>query len=632
MLIALRNVCFGYEDKHILENITVEVQEGDKIGLVGANGEGKTTLLNLITGGLICDKGEISSKKGLNIGYLRQNTGLSSGLSVYDEMKRVYAHLANMEKALRQKELALAEIKDHEGAEYRIKAAEYVALTTAFEAADGYNIDVKIKTVLNGMGFGGRYEQIVDKLSGGEKTRLALCKLLLEEPELLILDEPTNHLDFDALMWLGKYLESYKGALLTVSHDRYFLDKTTSKIWDLENKRIEIYNGNYTKYRQLKKERIDRQIKEYEKQKNKIESMTEYAERNIARASTSNSAKSRLHQLANMERIEKPITYRKQAVFKFDFERESVKEALFVKNLKLQVPGKVLVDKIDFGVTRGDRLAIVGKNGTGKSTLIKTIAGINESYGSIFWGKNVKTSYYDQENLNLDVTHTVLEELWFKNHKLSQTEVRSMLARMLLFAEDIEKKVAVLSGGEKAKLSFALTMSQKGNFLLLDEPTNHLDLDTREALEEGLKDFGGTMIFVSHDLYFLNRLATRVLEIDNGKAELYECGFEEYWESKSAKESVKEQLPQKKAVVAETESVGYRSAKQRAEEVQRKRKIADTEKEIAQLEGRSGEIDELMTTSEYTSDYKKLAEICTEQERIKERLTELYEKWEMLNE
>lgn len=628
MLASIKDVFFGYLDKTILENINVTIQEGDRVGLVGPNGEGKTTLLNLVFGDLIPDQGEIIRKTGLRTGYFRQNALLESGLSVFAEMKEVYSRLDELQEEMRALEKEMAALPDHSGRAFAEKAGRYAYLTKAFEAEDGYNADVRIRTVLNGMGFSDKYDQPVSELSGGEKTRLALCKLLLEENELLILDEPTNHLDFSALMWLGKFLEEYKGTLLVVSHDRYFLDKTVSRIWDLEEKKVNVYRGNYSAYKLLKKERLERQLKEYEKQRNIIESMTEYAERNIARASTSNSAKSRLHRLANMEIIEKPVLYRRPPIFRFEFERDSVKEVLEVNGLELSVGGKKLADKTDFKVIRGDRLAIVGKNGTGKSTLIKTLAGITENYGRVLWGKNVRLAYYDQENVNLDATHTVIEELWGKYHKLSQTEIRAMLARMLLFAEDTEKKVASLSGGEKAKLGFALTMAEKGNVLLLDEPTNHLDLPTREALEEGLRDFRGTMIFVSHDVYFLNRLATRILDIDEGKITLYECGFEKYWEIKSQNKSETVKTAAEKTV--RKENPNYRSAKERSAEVEKKKRLATVEKDIAGLEKEAQNINDTLATGEYAADYKKINELCGRLEEIKTLLNSLYEEWENL--
>ncbi|MEG1710306.1 MAG: ABC-F family ATP-binding cassette domain-containing protein [Clostridia bacterium] len=629
MLVQIINAVFGYDEKIVLNGITADINEGDRIGLVGANGEGKTTLLHLILSQLELNDGVINSKSGLRTGYLQQNQGLNSDLTVYAEMTKVFTPLLEIEKAMRRTEGEIAQIVDHNSLEYRIKATEYDKLNAAYVAGEGYNIDVKIKTVLNGMGLSDRYEDNVGKMSGGEKTRLMLCRLLLLEPELLILDEPTNHLDFATLGWLEKYLEGFKGAILVVSHDRYFLDKVTKKIWDLEEKTVTVYNGNYTKYKQLKKDKIDFQEKEYEKQQKQIAAMTEYAEKNIVRATTSKSAKSRIHQLANMDVIEKPYIDRRSPRFNFVFEREPVKEILKVNHMKIGFTDRDLIDDADFTIFRGERVALIGANGTGKSTLLKKIIA-NENIGKAIFGKNVKVAYYDQENLNLNPNNLVIDELWHRNHKLSQTEIRKTLAQLMLFTKDIDKKVGVLSGGERAKLAFAVLVMEKGNFLILDEPTNHLDLAAKDALEEGLKAFMGTVFFVSHDRYFVNALSTKVIEIEDKQLKFYVGNYDAYCEEKRKNSEEKRTIEDKMPIKTknDNEKQSFRTAKQRASEVNNKLKREALEKEISELEEKEKILNEKMLNPKVLCDYIELSKITKEIEDLKNRQNVLMTQWE----
>ncbi len=629
MLVWVNNVVFGYDDKIILTDLELSVNEGDRIGLVGANGEGKTTLLNLIMGSLEPVSGEISRKSGLRVGYMKQNQGLDSSLTVYEEMRTVFREVLEAEEKMRLLEAEMA-VTDHDSLEFRRKSDEYERYNSVFTAGEGYNIDVKIRTVLSGMGFLGRENEHIKTMSGGEKTRLMLCRLLLAAPELLILDEPTNHLDIKTLFWLEKYLSGYKGAILTVSHDRYFLDKTVSKIWDLENRTVTTYTGNYTKYKVLKRDRLITLEKEYEKQQKQVASMLDYAQKNIARASTSNSAKSRLHRLANMEIADKPFVDRRTPKFSFAFEKEPVKDVLTVRNLTLEFPGRVLFEDANFTLIRGTKTALLGANGTGKTTLIRYImSGKGEQVGKVAFGKNVKPAYYDQENINLDYDKTVIDEIWFKNHRLSQTEIRSALARMLLSAEDIEKKVGVLSGGERAKLAFALLMLEKGNFLILDEPTNHLDLVAREALEDALKEFEGTLLFVSHDRYFISSLAGNFLEIEDGKITSFKGSYDEYT---AEKQKAEEKQRAEEAVKAEevrtakpkSENKGFRSKEDRAKEVSRKQRIAFLEKQMKQLEEEQASLNEELSGS---PDYKRVMEISERLCQIETELDSALSEW-----
>ncbi|MDF2567233.1 MAG: transporter ATPase component, partial [Oscillospiraceae bacterium] len=536
MILSLNDVCKNFGDKVILDHINLSVDEKDRIGLIGVNGAGKTTLLNIICKNTDCDKGEVGTKNGLSIGYLHQNSGLDKNSTIWEEMRVVFAPLLEVENKLRELEKRLS-IQVVHGEQYHQLSKEYAKLSEYFEQNEGYHIDVKIKTILNGMGFGDKsYSTVISTLSGGEKTRLALARLLLEQPQLLILDEPTNHLDFKTLLWLEDYLCGYKGALLVVSHDRYFLDKMVSTIWEVDRTRLCVYRGNYSKYKLLKQERIERQQKEYEIQQQQIASMKEYAEKNIARVSTSNSAKSRLHQLANMELIEKPLSELKAPAFRFDYDKESVKDALSVKDLSLSVgeggARKILLQDISFEVKRGDKVAIIGANGIGKSTLLKSILGFLPQKGDIVWGKHVQTSYYEQENQNLDFKNTVLEELWSRFPKTPEHKIRAMLGRMLITDDNAYKKVSVISGGERARLGFAIMLMQRANTLIFDEPTNHLDLPSKEALEQSLREFSGTLLFVSHDRYFLNTIPNKIFELDRDGLKVYNGNFDDYMESK----------------------------------------------------------------------------------------------------
>lgn len=626
MLLSLEGVSFGYDDKTILKDVTVTINEGDRIGLIGVNGAGKTTLLNVIAGDIEPDGGSINRKSGLNIGYLRQNGGLVSFNTVYKEMESVFSYLKDIENKIRDVEKKMSSIA-HGSDEYKTLTCEYDRLVGIFEAKEGYDVEVKIKRVLSGMGFENDHDKEISVMSGGERTRLALAKLLLCEPDILILDEPTNHLDLATVAWLEKYLSSYKGSILTVSHDRYFLDRTVNAIWDLENNKITHYKGNYTKFKNLKNAKIEYESKEYERQQLKMKAMREYAEKNIVRATTSKSARSRLNQLENMDVIEKPYIERRQAKFRFEYDYESVKETLKVKNASVNIDGTRLVDGIDFMLLRGEKLAIVGDNGTGKSTFLRTLMGMRKDEGTVEWGKNTRLAYYDQDNATLDFNNTVLDEYFSAYRDKTLTETRSDLARMLLTGDDMGKKVSSLSGGERAKLSFAMMMALKGNTLIFDEPTNHIDLTTREELENALRSFGGSIIFVSHDRYFIDSICTKVLEFSGGRANIYNGGYQSYLSEKAniAERAAREKVITKKAKGENT----YRNAKMRSEEAKLRNELKSVEKEIESLETRSEEISSLISGEK---DYTVIMGLSGELEDIRVKLEVLYSKWEELAE
>ena len=651
MLLTLDSLSFGYDDVLILKDVCLTLSEGDRVGFIGENGAGKSTLLKLITGELGGYDGTIVKKSSLNIGFLAQNGGLESANTVWDEAKSVFASLLRAESRLREVEQQLA--LSHENvAEYRDLVAEHERLLNICAAGDVDHVDVRIRTVLNGMGFSGVYDRTVNTLSGGEKTRLALSKLLLSEPELLILDEPTNHLDVATLGWLEKYLDSYKHALLIVSHDRFFLDRTVKKIWELENKCVREFRGNYTKFKELKEEYVKAALREYEKQQLKIKKMSDYAERNIARASTSNSAKSRLHQLANMDIVEAPITFSKKPVFRFKIKSESAKEAVRVVDMPLFVGEKVLAEHLNFSISRGERVAIVGPNGAGKSTLIKTMLGLvggeNEGESNtvrassvsvgerallrgvnhhVLYGKDVSISYYDQENDNLNGDNTVLEEAWFRFSLASQTDIRASLAAALLSADDMDKRVRELSGGERAKLGLVIIKEECSNLLMLDEPTNHLDLNCREALEKGLREYPGTVIFVSHDRYFINALATKVLELANGVAEMFDGNYDDYLRVKESRASVQTNAVESKKNVPLS---SFRSKEMRKNQVKLKQEIAAVEDRIEKAEQLKEQLyNELVSGG---GDYAGLKDIESRYVAVGEELEKLYADWAELGE
>lgn len=630
MLLALDNISLSFADRLIFEDVSLSVNAGDRIGLIGANGTGKTTLLNVITKKLTPDMGNVIHSSGVRIGFLEQNSGLERTSTIIEEMRSVFSRLINAERRMNEIHELMASANERE---YRELAAEYSRLQTFFETNDGYNIDLKIKRILNGMGFADKaFDMPIAPLSGGEKTRLALSKLLLEEPDVLILDEPTNHLDFATLRWLENYVSGFKSALIVVSHDRYFLDKTVERIWELDDCRITAYRGNYTKYKQLRKEKDLNRAREYEKQTAKIAAMNEYAEKNIARASTSKSAKSRLAQLEHITPIEKPRTTARAPHFDFTFSMPSVKDVLTVSELELSVgnPRTVLCDNVSFDVKRGERIAIVGPNGSGKTTLLNTLINANAyRRGIIKWGKNTLTAFYEQEGTSFNPKNSVLDELWSRYPSLTEGALRNLLGRMLIIGDNVFKKVEVLSGGEKAKLGFAIMQQSQANTLILDEPTNHIDLLSREALEDALKEFEGTIIFVSHDRYFMNALANKVLELNNHKATLYNMRFDEYTELKDmeALAAAEEAEAQKQEKIAST---GYRSKKQRAEEVKRRQRISTIEKSIAEKEALKAELSDKMNSGEVSSDYEALNDICAKIEQLSSEIDSLSEEWLLL--
>lgn len=651
MILSLENVSKIYNGNTVLDNVALTIEDNGRIGLVGVNGCGKSTLLRIITGEEEPETqpepnvARVAVTKSASIGFLAQNTGLDRSSTIIEEMTSVFSWLLKIGDELRELEKTMASPEAHsDEKKFAEISEEYARKTAIFESNDGYLINVKINKVLNGMGFGTEtYDRVISTLSGGEKTRLALSKLLLENPNLLILDEPTNHLDFNTIMWLEDYLKDYKGALLIVSHDRYFLDKLTTSTCEIERGRLKRYKGNYSAFTKLKEADVIRQMKEYEAQQEEIAKLQDFIDRNLVRATTSNMAKSRIKKLEAMELIEKPVTNTKSAKIKFEYDIAPPIDVLTVKNIDVSVGSgydrKTLVDNLSFDVKRGEKLGIIGSNGIGKSTLLKIIQHILPcSHGSVEWTKNIKISYFDQENSQLDFNKTVMEEVHSRYRTMSDLEIRSILGSVRMVGENVFKPISVISGGERAKLCFAIMMLERGNVLILDEPTNHLDIDTKEVLEKALCDYDGTIIFVSHDRYLLNRLATRILEITPDSVESFNGGFDEYMEVKRSKQLAEEkQLEAQKAEKAKQEATeksvkAYRSKEQRSADAKKRNRIRELEKEIEKLEAEMQALQEEMASPEVCQDYQLMQEKCAEFEKKKLLSSEYSDEWLVLSE
>lgn len=643
MLLNVEHLYKYFNGQALLKDINFTVEDREAVGLIGVNGCGKSTLLNIITGSEGFDKtpeglGSVNIAGKASIGFLRQNSGLNSELTIGEEMKNAFAPLLETLEKMKALEKKMAEGGDIDSISH-----EYAELSSYFEARDGYRIDVKIKQVLNGMGFGATpTDRVISTLSGGEKTRLALAKLLLEEPNLLILDEPTNHLDFETLMWLEDYLKGYKGAIIIVSHDRYFLNKVCTRICEIEQGRLTSYRGDYSSYLVQKKMNSERQLKEYEAQQKEIAKLEDYVAKNLVRASTSKMAKSRQHMLDRIERIDKPLMYTKPPKIKLEYDIEPTKDIVRVVDCPLVVgegaDKKELIKSLTMNVRRGEHVALIGANGIGKTSILKLIQGfIPHEGGNISWGGNVKISYFEQEHAILDPHKTVLEEIMDRYPRLSEQQARSVLGAVLLTGENVFKPISVLSGGERAKLCFAIMALNRGNVLVLDEPTNHLDLSTKEVLEDALAEFGGTIILVSHDRYLLNKVASRIIEVKHDEVNSYEGNFDAYSEAVNAARQLKMQSEaeikraEEEKAYKENKARQYRSKEQRAADAQKRNRIRELEKEIEETEVLIFELENAISDPEIASDYSKMSEKCKELEEAKTALDQKMDEWAELS-
>lgn len=629
MLISLENINFGYRGEALLENISLTVHEKDRIGLIGGNGEGKTTLLKLMLGQLVPYSGTVFTKKDITVGYLEQIGDYDSPRTVYDEMRSVFAETEALIEAQRETEKKIAALPSHTGTEYRELSEKYERLERKIAACDGYGYEVHIRTVLNGMGFGNAYGRPIRSLSGGEKTKIKFCRLLLENPDLLILDEPTNHLDVKTLFWLEDYLAQYKGALLLVSHDRYFLDRTVTKIAELECRTLEEYRGNYSKYKTLKAERQAAQQKEYDKQQEEIAHMQDYVDRNLVRATTTKMAQSRRTALEKMEIVEKPRRAVPPPRFRFTYGEKPYESVLRVDSLTLTAGEKTLFRNGSFSISRGEKCALIGDNSVGKSTLLRAV--VADSRREISLGRLVRIAYYDQENSNLSPNNTVLEEMWGRHVLSSQTDVRAALARAGLHAEDMEKTVMSLSGGERAKLSLAVLEAEHGNFLILDEPTNHLDLPARESLEEALRAFDGTLLFVSHDRYFISAIADKVVKITQGGITEFKGSYESFLETEKTPQQQQPGSDIPRPVQSAAANPEYHRGKQaRAEDAKKRQRIRELETRITEAEEEQESLSAEIASPEVLADYRLMKEKCERLETLKAETDALYEEYALL--
>jgi len=636
MLLQLTDVNKIYNGTPLLKHISLTIEDRDRIGLIGVNGCGKSTLLKLITERILPDHmqegdGEITRSSHTTIGYLEQMGGLEKEQTVWHEMHNVFQPLLDAQARMRELETKLAS-----GSE--TAAEEYHRLQTYFEGNDGYQIDVKIKMVLNGMGFGAdTYDRLISSFSGGEKTRLAIAKLLLEEPTLLILDEPTNHLDFKTVMWLEDYLKDYKGALLLVSHDRYFLNRLCTSICEIEHGVLTRYKGDYSAYTVQKEAAVARQMKEYELQQKEIAKLEDYIARNQTRASTAKSAQSRIKQLEKIERIEKPITYQKQARVQFTYDVEPPQQVLQVQDSAIAVGSgterKVLAEPVTFEVRRGEKWGIIGENGVGKSTLLKILQGQLPHTGKIRWAAQTKISYFEQESTNLHPAKTVMQEIHDRVPTWLDYDVRSLLGKVRITGEEVYKQVGVLSGGERAKVCFAVMMLDKANILILDEPTNHLDIAMKEVIEDAMKTFTGTILFVSHDRYLLDQVADHILEITPDGVKTYKGGFQSWLDATKKEEAAANAAVQTAAAEQKKEEKPtYRSKEQRAKAAQQRSRMRQLEQQSEEMQAELDALNEEITKEEVYRDFNLMQEKCKRMETLRTELDAALEEMILLEE
>ena len=614
----------------LFDNINLQVDERDRIALVGKNGAGKSTLLKILVGEEEPTSGEINKKKDVSLSYLAQDSRFESENTIYDEMLHVFDDLRRTETQLRQMELEMGE---KSGEDLDKLMADYDRLSENFRQAGGFTYEADIRAILNGFKFDeSMWQMKIAELSGGQNTRLALAKMLLEKPNLLVLDEPTNHLDIETIAWLENYLVNYSGALIIVSHDRYFLDKVATVTLDLTKHSLDRYVGNYSRFVEQKEQKLATEAKNYEKQQKEIAALEDFVNRNLVRASTTKRAQSRRKQLEKMERLDKPEAGKKSANMTFQSEKTSGNVVLTVENAAIGYDGEILSEPINLDLRKMNAVAIVGPNGIGKSTFIKSIVDqIPFIKGVKRFGANVEVGYYDQTQSKLTPSNTVLDELWNDFKLTPEVEIRNRLGAFLFSGDDVKKSVGMLSGGEKARLLLAKLSMENNNFLILDEPTNHLDIDSKEVLENALIDFDGTLLFVSHDRYFINRVATHVLELSESGSTLYLGDYDYYVDKKAEVEMIQTEEASTSNQAKEPSPVNDYQAQKESQKEARKlmRQIESLEAEIEELETQSQAISEQMLE---TNDAEKLMELQAKLDKISQRQEEAMLEWEELSE
>lgn len=614
----------------IFSNISFSVPDNARIGLVGPNGAGKTTLLKIMTGQQEPTSGQFTTNKGLNVGYIAQENALDEDKTIWDEMLTVFDNLIEKNKRITKMQ---EQISEHPEDEDLLK--RYDQLAYDFEQEGGFTYQAEIKSILNGFNFKeNTWQKVIGTLSGGEKTRLAFVKLLLQKPPVLLLDEPTNYLDLDTLDWLEAFLKNYQGAIITVSHDQYFLDHLANQIFELNFGKLTTFKGNYSQYVKERELMNNQQEAAYEKQQEKIKKEEEFIQKNLVRASTTKRAQSRRKALDKMERI-KPPKHKQKVRINFTSDRPSGKEVLIAKNLTIGYPDKTMVSDIDFQVNKNDRVAIIGPNGIGKSTLLKTIMKkLEPKDGLIKYGASLDIGYYDQELQSLDPSKTVLDTIWDRHKTMPEKDVRSILASFLFTAEDIDKTVGQLSGGQKARLTLTVLSLEKDNFLLMDEPTNHLDIEAKEVLEQSLDNYDGTLLFVSHDRYFINELANKIISVRDGHAKIYNGNYSYYLDEKAkqaaaVQEAKAEQTESTTSANQNQGKLSYQEQKARDSQKRKlERAVSDAEARIEKLENEEQEIQTEMANPDIAASFEKLGPLQEKLSAVQEQLDQANTDWE----
>ncbi|MDW8554246.1 ABC-F family ATP-binding cassette domain-containing protein [Staphylococcus xylosus] len=638
ILLQLNDLTKSFDGEDIFNNVDFEVKTGERIGIVGRNGAGKSTLMKIIAGVEDYDSGHISKSKNLKLGYLTQQMTLNTDQTVFEEMSKPFEAMKKLEQEMKLETDWLAQHADEYDSEtYKTHIDRYESLSNQFEQQDGYQYESKIKTVLHGLNFSeADFDRPINDFSGGQKTRLSLAQMLLSEPDLLLLDEPTNHLDMETTQWLESYLNYFKGAIVIISHDRYFLDKIVTQIYDVALGDVQHYVGNYAQFIDQRDKYYEKRMQEYENQQAQIKRLETFVDKNIARASTTGMAKSRRKMLEKIERINKPMIDAKSANIQFEFDRNTGNDVFHIKNLEIGYESPI-TKGITFEVTKGDHIAIIGPNGIGKSTLIKTIADIQKALnGTITTGANLKIGYYDQKQAEFKSNKTILDYLWDQYPTMNEKDIRAVLGRFLFVQEDVKKIINDLSGGEKARLQLALLMLERNNVLILDEPTNHLDIDSKEMLEQALANFKGTILFVSHDRYFINELANKVYDLDLNGGTMYLGNYQYYIDKteESAALKAKEELenPTVNDTVIKQNDSYIDQKQQKREQRQIERQIETCELNIETFEEEINDINHQLTLPDIYSDPEKANSLAVSKSEIEQKLEQVIAEWAELQE